>query len=80
MTIIIDDKREALPQPIKIMLKRMDYDVVSQTWYVEYTSSKPGNNKNITKNQQLFMPIEDFNKGKEPKAVSNDLEALYIVD
>jgi hypothetical protein len=80
MTIIIDDKREALPQPIKIMLKRMDYDVVSQTWYVEYTSSKPGNNKNITKNQQLFMPIEDFNKGKEPKAVSNDLEALYTVD
>jgi hypothetical protein len=80
MTIIIDDKREALPQPIKIMLKRMDYDVVSQTWYVEYTSSKPGNNKNITKNQQLFMPIEDFNKGKEPKAVSNDLEAWYIVD
>jgi hypothetical protein len=80
MTIIIDDKREALPQPIKIMLKRMDYDVVSQTWYVEYTSSKPGNNKNITKNQQLFMPIEDFNKGKEPKAISNDLEAWYIVD
>jgi hypothetical protein len=80
MTIIIDDKREALPQPIKIMLKRMDYDVVSQTWYVEYTSSKPGNNKNITKNQQLFMPIEDFNKGKEPKAVGNDLEAWYIVD
>jgi hypothetical protein len=80
MTIIIDDKREALPQPIKIMLNRMDYDVVSQTWYVEYTSSKPGNNKNITKNQQLFMPIEDFNKGKEPKAVSNDLEAWYIVD
>jgi hypothetical protein len=67
MTIIIDDKREALPQPIKIMLKRMDYDVVSQTWYVEYTSSKPGNNKNITKNQQLFMPIEDFNKGKSLK-------------
>jgi hypothetical protein len=80
MTIIIDDKREALPQPIKIMLNRMDYDVVSQTRYVKYTSSKPGNNKNITKIQQLFMPIEDFNKGKEPKAVSNDLEAWYIVD
>jgi hypothetical protein len=53
----------------------MGYDGVSQTWYVEYTSSKPGYNNNITKNQQLFMPIEDFNKGKEPKAVRNDLEA-----
>ena len=82
MTIIVDDKREAsLPEQIKIRLSRMDYDVVSQTWYVEYKSSKPGNNNNpITKNQQLFMPIEDFNKGKEPKAVSNDLEAWYIVD
>ena len=82
MTIIVNDKREAsLPEQIKIRLSRMDYDVVSQTWYVEYTSSKPGNNNNpITKNQQLFMPIEDFNKGKEPKAVSNDLEAYYIVD
>ena len=76
---MIDDKRGALPEPIKIRLSRMDYDVVSQTWYVEYTSSKPGNN-NVTKKQQLFMPIEDFNKGKEPKAVSNDLEAWYIVD
>jgi hypothetical protein len=75
LTIRIDDKRGALPEPIKIMLSRMDYDVVSQTWYVEYTSSKPGYNNNITKNQQLFMPIEDFNKGKEPKAVRNDLEA-----
>jgi hypothetical protein len=82
MTIIVDDRREAsLPEQIKIRLSRMDYDVVSQTWYVEYTSSKAGNNNNpITKNQQLFMPIEDFNKGKEPKAVSNDLEAWYIVD
>ena len=81
MTIIIDDKREAsLPEQRKIRLSRMDYDVVSQTWYVEYTSSKPGNNNPITKSQQLFMPIEDFNKGKEPKAVSNDLEAWYIVD
>jgi hypothetical protein len=71
---MIDDKRGALPEPIKIMLSRMDYDVVSQTWYVEYTSSKPGNN-NVAKKQQLFMPIEDFNKGKEPKPVSNDLEA-----
>jgi hypothetical protein len=81
LTIIVDDRRGALlPEPIKIGLSRMDYDVVSQTWYVEYTSSKPGNNNNITKNQQLFMPIEDFNKGKEPKAVSNDLEDWYIVD
>jgi hypothetical protein len=69
---MIDDKRETLPEEIKIMLNRMDYDVVSQTWYVEYTSSKPGNN-NVAKKQQLFMPIEDFNKGKEPKPVSNDL-------
>ena len=76
---MIDDKRGALPEPIRIMLSRMDYDVVSQTWYVEYTSSKPGNN-NVAKKQQLFMPIEDFNKGKEPKAVSNNLEAWYIVD
>lgn len=81
MTIIVDDRRGAsLPEPIKIRLSRMDYDVVSQTWYVEYTSSKPSKNNNITKNQQLFMPIEDFNKGKEPKAVSNNLEAWYIVD
>jgi hypothetical protein len=58
MTIIIDDKREALPQPIKIMLKRMDYDVVSQTWYVEYTSSKPGNNKNITKTNNCLCPLK----------------------
>jgi hypothetical protein len=71
---MIDDKRETLPEEIKIMLNRMDYDVVSQTWYVEYTSSKPGNN-NVAKKQQLFMPIEDFNKGKEPKPVSNDLGA-----
>ncbi|HKH85633.1 MAG TPA: hypothetical protein VKA40_03715 [Nitrososphaera sp.] len=79
MTIRIDDKRGAFPEPIKIMLSRMDYDVVSQTWYVEYTSSKPGNN-NVAKKQQLFMPIEDFNKGKEPKPVSNDLEAWYVVE
>ena len=79
MTIRIDDKRGALPEPIKIMLSRMDYDIVSQTWYVEYTSSKPGNN-NVAKKQQLFMPIEDFNKGKEPKPVSNDLEARYVVE
>jgi hypothetical protein len=71
---MIDDKRETLPEETKIMLNRMDYDVVSQTWYVEYTSSKPGNN-NVAKKQQLFMPIEDFNKGKEPKPVSNDLGA-----
>jgi hypothetical protein len=79
LTIRIDDKRGALPEPIKIMLSRMDYDVVSQTWYVEYTSSKPGNN-NVAKKQQLFMPIEDFNKGKEPKPVSNDLGAWYVVE
>jgi hypothetical protein len=76
---MIEDKRGALPEPIKIMLCRMDYDVVSQTWYVEYTSSKPGN-INVAKKQQLFMPIEDFNKGKEPKPVSNDLEAWYVVE
>jgi hypothetical protein len=80
LTIRIDDKRGELSEPIKIMLSRMDYDVVSQTWYVEYTSSKPGNNNNVTKKQQLFMPIEDFNKGKEPKPVSNDLEAWYVVE
>jgi hypothetical protein len=79
LTIRIDDKRGELSEPIKIMLSRMDYDVVSQTWYVEYTSSKPGNN-NVAKKQQLFMPIEDFNKGKEPKPVSNDLEAWYVVE
>jgi hypothetical protein len=79
LTIRIDDKRGVLPEPIKIMLSRMDYDVVSQTWYVEYTSSKPGNN-NVAKKQQLFMPIEDFNKGKEPKPVSNDLEAWYVAE
>jgi hypothetical protein len=76
---MIDDKRGALPEATKIMLNRMDYDVVSQTWHVEYTSSKPGNN-NIAKKQQLFMPIEDFNKGKEPKPVSNDLEAWYVME
>jgi hypothetical protein len=76
---MIDDKRETLPEETKIMLNRMDYDVVSQTWYVEYTSSKPGNN-NVAKKQQLFMPIEDFNKGKEPKPVNNDLEAWYVVE
>jgi DNA/RNA endonuclease G (NUC1) len=76
---MIDDKRGPLPEPIKTMLSRMDYDVVSQTWYVEYTSNKPGNNT-VTKKQQLFMPIEDFNKGKEPKPVSNDLEAWYVVE
>jgi hypothetical protein len=76
---MIDDKRGALPEATKIMLNRMDYDVVSQTWHVEYTSSKPGNN-NVAKKQQLFMPIEDFNKGKEPKPVSNDLEAWYVVE
>jgi hypothetical protein len=76
---MIDDKRGALPEATKIMLNRMDYDVVSQTWHVEYTSSKPGNN-NVAKKQQLFMPIEDFNKGKEPKPVSNDLKAWYVVE
>ena len=59
MTIIVDDKREAsLPEQIKIRLSRMDYDVVSQTWYVEYTytSSKPGNN-NVAKKHNCLCPL-----------------------
>jgi hypothetical protein len=51
---------------------------LAKTWYIEYTSSKPGNN--ITKNQQLFMPTEDFNKGKEPNAIDNGIEAWYVVE
>ena len=77
---MVDDKWGALPEPMKIMLSRMDYDVVSQTWYIEYTSGNPAKNNNVAKKQQLFMPIDDFNKGKEPKPVSNDLEARYVVE
>ncbi len=78
--MIIDDKRGALPEPIDVTIHKIDYDVVSQTWYIEYRSSKPG--YNVYKNQQLYMPIEDFNKGKEPKAVTrnnNNLEAWFEV-
>jgi hypothetical protein len=75
--MIIDDKRGALPDLVKVTIYRMDYDVASQNWYLEYRSSSPG--YNIYKNQTLYMPIEDFNKGKEPKEVSNDVEAWFKV-